>query len=175
MTNLSDYIVHYKRRVPADLCDRIVSATESSQRWTKSRVGENEISSYRQCDFVLLGEWPTLDSEFFTHIAEILSDYCSMFPYAEVSRDTGYDVLRYTRDGHYKEHIDSYGDDQRVVSCSVALNDDYEGGEFAFFGKEQMYPLQKGDALIFPSNFLYPHQILPVTEGTRYSIVTWLS
>jgi hypothetical protein len=26
---------------------------------------------------------------------------------------------------------------------------------------------------MFPSNFLYPHSVLPVTEGTRYSIVTW--
>jgi predicted 2-oxoglutarate/Fe(II)-dependent dioxygenase YbiX len=26
---------------------------------------------------------------------------------------------------------------------------------------------------LFPSNYLYPHRITPVTQGTRYSIVTW--
>ena len=33
--------------------------------------------------------------------------------------------------------------------------------------------LKKGDAIMFPSNFMYPHEIMPVTQGTRYSIITW--
>ena len=31
----------------------------------------------------------------------------------------------------------------------------------------------KGDLLIFPSNFLYPHRVDPVTKGVRYSYVSW--
>ena len=27
--------------------------------------------------------------------------------------------------------------------------------------------------LIWPSSFLYPHGVEPVTKGTRYSIVAW--
>ncbi len=27
----------------------------------------------------------------------------------------------------------------------------------------------------FPSNFMYPHGIRPVTQGVRYSIVTWFN
>jgi predicted 2-oxoglutarate/Fe(II)-dependent dioxygenase YbiX len=61
----------------------------------------------------------------------------------------------------------------RSVSCSFALNDDYEGGEFAFFDRELKYKLKKGSILLFPSSFMYPHEIMPVTKGTRYSIVTW--
>jgi predicted 2-oxoglutarate/Fe(II)-dependent dioxygenase YbiX len=59
------------------------------------------------------------------------------------------------------------------VSCSFALNDNYEGGEFSFFDGQIKIKLPKGAALLFPSNFMYPHQILPVTNGTRYSIITW--
>ena len=33
--------------------------------------------------------------------------------------------------------------------------------------------LKKADAIMFPSNFMYPHEIMPVTQGTRYSIITW--
>ena len=33
---------------------------------------------------------------------------------------------------------------------------------------------KKGDLLIFPSNFLYPHRIAPVTKGARYSYVSWV-
>ncbi len=35
--------------------------------------------------------------------------------------------------------------------------------------------LKTGDMIIFPSNFLYPHQVMPVTKGERYSIVSWLT
>jgi hypothetical protein len=53
------------------------------------------------------------------------------------------------------------------------LNNDYEGGEFAFFDRELKYKLKKGSCIMFPSNFMYPHEIMPVTSGTRYSIITW--
>jgi predicted 2-oxoglutarate/Fe(II)-dependent dioxygenase YbiX len=66
-----------------------------------------------------------------------------------------------------------YHDQNRSVSCSFALNDDFEGGEFAFFDRELKYKLGKGDAIMFPSNFMYPHEVMPVTKGTRYSIITW--
>ena len=73
----------------------------------------------------------------------------------------------------YKQHTDSFKDRPRAVSCSFILNDEYEGGEFAFFNREAVYKLKKGSCIMFPSNFMYPHEIMPVTHGTRYSIVTW--
>ena len=33
--------------------------------------------------------------------------------------------------------------------------------------------LNQGDILIFPSVFLYPHKVEPVTKGARYSFVSW--
>jgi predicted 2-oxoglutarate/Fe(II)-dependent dioxygenase YbiX len=39
--------------------------------------------------------------------------------------------------------------------------------------KQLKYNLKKGSVLMFPSNFMYPHEILEVTKGTRYSIITW--
>ena len=59
------------------------------------------------------------------------------------------------------------------MSCSFALNDDYEGGEWGFFDREIIVKAPKGSAVMFPSNFMYPHEIMPVTQGVRYSIITW--
>ena len=36
------------------------------------------------------------------------------------------------------------------------------------------FPKKKGSAIIFPSNFMYPHEIMPVKSGTRFSIITWV-
>jgi predicted 2-oxoglutarate/Fe(II)-dependent dioxygenase YbiX len=34
--------------------------------------------------------------------------------------------------------------------------------------------LKKGDLLIFPSVFLYPHKVEPVKKGIRYSFISWV-
>jgi predicted 2-oxoglutarate/Fe(II)-dependent dioxygenase YbiX len=40
------------------------------------------------------------------------------------------------------------------------------------FGDEEI-KFKTGDLLIFPSNFLYPHRVEPVTKGVRYSFISW--
>ena len=75
---------------------------------------------------------------------------------------------------HY-DHIHSIFDGKMkgvpIVSIVANLNDDYEGAEFYCRGKE--IPLKTGDILLFPSNFMYPHEVKEATKGTRYSFVSW--
>ena len=75
------------------------------------------------------------------------------------------------------DHIQSLFDGEKkgipILSIIGILNDDYEGGELIMF-EDKKINTKKGDLLIFPSNFLYPHQITPVTKGVRYSYVSWL-
>jgi hypothetical protein len=74
------------------------------------------------------------------------------------------------------DHIHTLFDGQQkgipVMSALGILNDDYKGGEFLMFGDEKI-DLRKGDIMVFPSNFLYPHLVKPVTSGIRYSFVSW--
>jgi predicted 2-oxoglutarate/Fe(II)-dependent dioxygenase YbiX len=60
-----------------------------------------------------------------------------------------------------------------IISLSITFNDDYEGGNFSFFDGEHVIKTKAGSVLMFPSNFMYPHAITPITRGTRYSMVTW--
>ena len=75
---------------------------------------------------------------------------------------------------HY-DHIHSLFDGKRrgvpIVSIVANLNTDYEGAEFYCRGKE--IKLKTGDILLFPSNFMYPHEVKETTKGTRYSFVSW--
>jgi predicted 2-oxoglutarate/Fe(II)-dependent dioxygenase YbiX len=59
-----------------------------------------------------------------------------------------------------------------ILSVICLLNDDYEGGELVFFEDKILTPSQ-GDVIIFPSNFLFPHEVKPITKGIRYSVVSW--
>jgi Rps23 Pro-64 3,4-dihydroxylase Tpa1-like proline 4-hydroxylase len=66
----------------------------------------------------------------------------------------------------------------RKLSITAALNvGSYEGGDLQIILNYQKEPrtmrLEFGDALVFPS--FTQHQITPITEGIRYSLVSWVS
>jgi hypothetical protein len=60
-----------------------------------------------------------------------------------------------------------------ILSVLGVLNEDYVGGEFVMF-QDETIELKTGDLMIFPSSFLYPHKVNPVTQGVRYSFVSWM-
>tara|TARA_R110000782_G_scaffold46382_1_gene102450 strand:- start:803 stop:1387 length:585 start_codon:yes stop_codon:yes gene_type:complete len=86
-------------------------------------------------------------------------------------------ILKYNIGGHYKFHVDNAASIHRTYSCVLFLNDDYEGGDllFKFPGESREYKInkQKNSMVVWPSNFLYPHSVTPVTQGERYSVVSW--
>ena len=86
----------------------------------------------------------------------------------------------YPPTGHYRCHTDAslkgvngFG---RKISFSIGLNDpsEYEDGELEIWtgGDNFKCKLDKGGALFFPS--WIPHQVHPVTKGTRKSLVGWV-
>ena len=98
----------------------------------------------------------------------------------------GYAEFQYTTydaNGRYDWHTDmsfgqKYGNDAepRKLSLSLALNDNFEGGEFQINnGKEETavtVPMHKGRVVLFPSFMI--HRVTPVTKGVRKSLVVWV-
>ena len=94
----------------------------------------------------------------------------------------GYSHVRFNKYAENKkmalhaDHIHSMFDGERkgvpILSVLGLLNDDFEGGEFFMIDKQREF--SKGDILIFPSNFIYPHVVKPVTKGIRYSFISWI-
>jgi hypothetical protein len=84
-------------------------------------------------------------------------------------------VLKYEQTGFYKYHTDHCKKIPRTLSMILLLNNDYEGGHLSFRWNEEEYKIEtKANRLIiWPSNFMYPHSVLPVTKGKRYSVAAW--
>ena len=61
----------------------------------------------------------------------------------------------------------------RKLSMSILLNDNYEGGDFTFYGDKEtvLKEKSKGTVLVFPSYM--QHCVEEVTKGNRYSLVVW--
>ena len=76
----------------------------------------------------------------------------------------------------HHDHIASlFSGDERgipVLSFILNLNDDYEGADL-YFWEDYKVPLGKGDIIMFPSLFLFPHGVTEATKGRRFSAVSW--
>lgn len=87
------------------------------------------------------------------------------------------EILKYENTGFYTWHTDHFAEYPRTMSCILLLNNDYEGGNLYFRNPdgsgEWEVEVKPNRMIIWPSNFLYPHTVKPVTKGTRYSIVAW--
>ena len=113
----------------------------------------------------------------------LILEYTQSFKFDWFDKWTGYSAIRFNRYSsgqtmlNHCDHIQSLFDGERkgvpILSIIGILNDDYEEGELIMFGDKKINT-KKGDILIFPSNFLYPHKVTPVTKGVRYSYVSWV-
>ena len=91
-----------------------------------------------------------------------------------VTQKEDYEILKYNESNFFIDHVDDGLFMTRKVSIVYYFNDDYEGGEIIFprFGVE-IKP-KANQLAIFPSNYMYNHNVNKVTKGTRYSMVNWL-
>lgn len=182
--SLEDYIFTMDNIVPEELCDRIINEYSECSFWTPTSIGTGDVdNNIRNCNVINISQDIVLqknleirkkiDEDFYICASKAINEYRKLFPEVASEIDTGYELLRYEKGQFYIQHTDSFKNQQRSVSCSFLLNDDFEGGEFAFFDREIVISGSKGSIIMFPSNFMYPHEIMPVISGTRYSIITW--
>jgi hypothetical protein len=76
---------------------------------------------------------------------------------------------------HYDHIYSAYTGDTRgipVLTVLGLLSNNHQGGEFVMF-EDNIIEMSKGDILIWPSLFMYPHGVKKVTQGTRHTFVAW--
>jgi|SRR5581483_873939 len=93
-------------------------------------------------------------------------------------RDEGFQILKYDVNQHFKPHIDAImgrttPEGNRAVSLVAYLNDDYGGGELCFPRQGLTIKPETGSVVVFPSYFTHVHESQDITQGVKYSVVTW--
>lgn len=176
MKDISYYIRKYKI-IPEEICKTSVKKL-SKENWQKHQWYDAVTKKYysRETDLDMLYHSKVIDDlNPFTNNAVGL--YLKEFEDTILER-TNIRFNRYKKNqemhSHY-DHIRDIFDGTRkgipVLSILGFLNSDYEGGEF-YLANEKINT-KTGDILIFPSCFLYPHEVKKVTKGTRYSFISW--
>ena len=177
-----------------DLCDRVIEFPGEYRRATTILDDGGQVNDIRTNDScslvgplarevherinISVANWAKQLEKEYPEIAP-----CLYLPGVRVDFDSyreDFGLLRYRPGQKYDWHVDAPverdqtgGSDatDRFLSVVVYLNDDFEGGETEMLGRR--YIPKKGKALIFPSNWNYPHRACEVTKGTKYALVTW--
>lgn len=183
--DIKSYAKIYKNWLSDELCKNVVSDLNNSNwyRHSYSNSTTSEIKSYdTDLDVTVdLNKWIEPVHE---KIWKAIEQYVVKdLNFSWYSGWTGYTQVRYnkyqvgTEMRNHCDHIHSVFDGNRkgipVLTVLGGLNNDYEGGELVMWENE-IVELKAGDVMVFPSNFLYPHKVLPITKGTRYSYVSWV-
>jgi len=178
--NTDDYIGYYEEVVPHVLCNDLINWNFNFKPSTySSHKGRTGTSDERVCmDEVWIKNGNVYYNDVKAAFEYVIKKYSETFPLFSVQHITDFRINRYSEGGFMSSHVDnihhshgqSYGYPQ--VSVLLFLNDDYKGGEFVVADK--LYHPAKGSSIIFPSNFMFPHEAKVVTKGTRWSIIAWL-
>jgi len=71
-------------------------------------------------------------------------------------------------------HVDDLGTTKtNHMATLIYINNDFEGGEIIFPTHNFIYKPEKGDLIMFPGNYYYPHEVATITSGTRFSLPMW--
>ena len=190
---LSDFVVVLPNALTEDYCDVIVDEFKDHESFTWGNLiykGDVKVdTSHRKVRELLITAKEVWDGDEFKQgiLDNILQTYVNCIDFynftlsskhissvpVEPEKNEGIKLLHYKEGYMFNEHFDGGALLDRMLTCSINLSKGYKGARFKFFNGTYDVKLGKGDAIIFPSSFLWPHQVTELTEGERYSLITW--
>ena len=183
--NLRDYVKIYNNWFDSEKCKVLVSDIEkcSWQQHTFYNVSDNSYgtrSGDKELDIAYSDS--TLKPYVMQRIWDGYHRYTSELNFPWFNGWSGFTEVRFNRYAETRlmaehcDHIHSLFDGQRkgipTMTTLGLLNNDFEGGELVMF-EDEIIQFKGGDLMVFPSVFLFPHRVEPVTKGVRYSCVSW--
>lgn len=180
---MKEYILEVKKIIPKVLCDKIIHYFDNEYneaRTTGSGVNKDIRNCLTRNLFMTKSFGQTLCLNATKQkIFDCVTHYKKKHE-VPIHKISQLDLLKYETNNYaagYNFHHD-FGKDclHRNLSISICLNNEYTGGEFVFDckGEKLTIPQNVGDAVIFPSNFIFPHQVNKVTKGTRFALIGWV-
>ena len=184
--NIESYVKVYDNWLDADKCKQTIKELESAD-WQQHTFYNAQTGTYgaqsgsRELD-VSWQQNITTKPYIMQRIWDCYMQYTKDLNFTWFNSWQGYSEVRFNRYNEDRlmalhcDHIHSMFDGQRkgipTMTFLAILNEDYEGGEFIMFDDKEI-KFKEGSAVVFPSCFLYPHTVKPVTKGVRYSCVSW--
>lgn len=184
---IKDCIKIYDNALPTNILSNLIRYANAEQSFGAATVGANNIinKDVRDVGALTLSahspsmtnvHWHNFLYNFFCKAILKYDKDLNLFE-ASCLKIRAINLLKYEKSGHYGWHVDHFYENPRSLSCIFLLNNDYKGGQLCFKNVSddgvQEIEVKANRVIIWPSNFLFPHKVKPVTEGRRYSVVAW--
>ena len=186
---VADYIHVERGVIPAEVCTDVLAITGVQQWqpniWYDNASGKTYSENAREPDTLFASQ--ELTGMLYPAIVRATEAYIEKYAYKESAKTVR--IINYfsnIRLNRYRpgqvmrkhhDHIHAIFDGENkgipVLSFVGNLNEDYEGGGLAFFDGSTELNLKTGDICVFPSCFMYPHEVLEVSKGERISFALW--
>lgn len=173
------YYSWYQSAFTPEECDGIIGVAEQ-QGFMEAKIASEKEHDNAVRDSSVNFIFPNMDTtwvfERLQQVAETLNS--GFFNFDITGINEGCQLTRYTAPaGHYDWHLDAQPHGKvRKLSMTLQLSppDAYEGGDLEVSdGSSITMPKEQGTVCCFPS--WLAHRVTPVTKGTRYSLVSWVS
>ena len=183
---LNSYVFLYKNCIPLDVCSQTVEELKFAD-WQQHEFYDSKNDHYApksgNQELEMARKTLSTTKIIMDKIWHGLNDYTKTINFPWFDGWQGYTEVRYNRYlenrlmAEHCDHIHDIFDGDRkgvpILTVLGLLNNNFTGGDFVMWGDE-VIKLEQGDMLIFPSNFLYPHKVLPVTSGERHTFISWV-
>ena len=184
-----DLKFHLKGLVNKDVCSKLINFFEDNKHMASHersyKYPANEVQE-DNCSFLNISQLrgrPEFIDPYQTilkylritltqHEIYIRENICPTYKNTFMNNTNNIRIIKYGVGQQIKDHSDVDGNIRG--SLTINLNDDYEGGEFRFFGGEIKLSLSAGEAMLFPAEPVWIHGTEPVTKGARYAINCFL-
>ena len=149
-----------------DMCEKMISLAEDKQ----FHIMEGDTVPSQDLRLRELGLWKSLEEHWMKTVYDVVYQYwypCHMYGLRDAF------IIKYEMD---KQRSLRLHNDASLVTGSVKLNDDYEGGllEFPRYNFTNA-DVPVGKCLLFPGQVTHGHTSTELQKGTKYSLTIWSS
>ena len=188
-----DQKFHLKGLIDSKICDELIdfykgkehmTILENSWKFNKDRrLNAQEYDNFKVLDISKLRKEKDFEEIYkiilkyirivlTNHEIYVRNNFCPNYQNIHMTHTKNIRILKYDVGHRIKDHTDVSGSTRG--SLTINLNEDYEGGEFRFFGGRVKLSLSRGEAMLFPGEPIWIHGTEPITKGTRYAINCFL-
>ena len=188
-SSMLDHILYLPSFIDKDICLSVMNSLDKLEKDKSAPYTDgllnNDADSYFDPDIEYID---TVRDRIFVDGIKEYADKVRSFNWSYYDTDSFHCsemiIRRYNQGSEFKYHHDDIIGEifphwflrrQNILTCNFYFSnaDDYDGGDLVFTCGKSFHP-SMGDIIIFPSNWMFYHEVQKITKGTRYSGTVWL-
>ena len=188
-SSMLDHILYLPSFIDKDICLSVMNSLDKLEKDNSAPYTDgllnNDADSYFDPDIEYID---TVRDRIFVDGIKEYADKVRSFNWSYYDTDSFHCsemiIRRYNQGSEFKYHHDDIIGEifphwflrrQNILTCNFYFSnaDDYDGGDLVFTCGKSFHP-SMGDIIIFPSNWMFYHEVQKITKGTRYSGTVWL-